>query len=201
MNNPDKSMLGKTIIAYADDNTAYVGVVVQNSSNDKRKDRLNILILGYFSDYPHRQDIFQPAISFPFPWYTSIKASQVFSYEFSKEIELCQERDGNWWRNNNPPCRTNLVAQFFQPQHSAELQYIAATIHILNGGIFDNFSSFRFLGMERFLKLWAVLFAHFPEEVAQPPKELDEQNSNAYYSVDMTAKPPYVTCRYRSTTA
>lgn len=202
MNTPNKPTVpqpGQTIIAYLDDSTACVGVVVQNTNNE-RKDYLNILMLGYFSDYPSKQDIFQHTISFPLPSYQSIAAHKVFPYEFSKEIKLCQERNDDWWRNSNPPCRTNLVARFFQPQYSTELQYIAAAIHIFNGDTFDNFNSFRHLGMERFLKLWAVLFAHFPHFVTRPPQELDEQNSNAYYIVDMNIEPPYVICKYRSTT-
>jgi hypothetical protein len=206
MSNSNKSKApaqpGDTVIAYIDNNTACVGIVVQNSDDaTASKDYLSILLLGYFEDRSIKQDVFHCQESFPFPSYKRMEKSRILPYNFLQEINLCKEQNSGWWEKSEPPCRTNLISWHFQPRHATELQFVAIAIHILNGGIFDNFDSFKYLGMECFLKLWAVLSTHFPDRVTPPPQELNERNSNAYYVIDLLTTPaPHVVCKYRSTT-
>jgi hypothetical protein len=183
---------GDTFIAYIDDDTASVGVVIE-TDEDERK--WKTLVLGHFKDERRGsgRDVFLPPFPYSFPGYMAIMKLKVVPYDFKLEIALCKTRDSAWWKSLGAPCYTNLVAKHFRPRQLQELQYIDMARHILQGKDIDSFKSFGYWSEETYLKMWAVLYRHFPRVVAQPPRERDVCSSNVYYTIDLDSDPPTVT--------
>ncbi|MCA9359295.1 hypothetical protein KC926_03765 [Candidatus Kaiserbacteria bacterium] len=181
---------GDTFIAYIDDTTRCVGVVI--AENDDGRD-WRILVLGYFTERSYGENVFAPPFQFNFPGYFEIEKRRVVPYDFQLEINLCKARDSMWWKSLEPPCYTNLVAQFFRPRQVQELQYIDMARQILKGRDIDGFKSFGLWSDTTFLKMWAVLYRHFPNQVKRPPRERDDKNSsNGYHTIDLDCDPPKV---------
>lgn len=185
---------GETFIAYIDDTTRCVGVVVGESENQRDWETL---VLGYFSTRSYGEDVFAPPFPFTFPGYLAIEKRRVVAYDFKLEISLCKARDSAWWKSLEPPCYTNLVAQHFRPRQVQELQYIDMARQILKGKSIDEFKSFGHWSDTTFLKLWAVLYRRFPEQVKHPPRERDGKNDNGYHTIDLSCNPPRVTWAIR----
>lgn len=181
---------GDTFIAYIDDCTCFIGVALERDDAGTWK----TLVLGYFEDKrPRSEDgVFAHPYSYTFPGYQAIKEKCVASYDFEMEIALCKARDSAWWKSSDAPCYTNLVAKHFRPRALKELQYIDATRQILQGKTFEEFKSFGQLPQQTFLKLWAVLYCHFPERVAKPAEEYTVRGSNIRYRVKVDCVPPTV---------
>lgn len=188
---------GDTFIAYIDDSTCCVGVVVEEDTDERK---WKTLVLGHFKEerYESRRNVFSHPFPYTFPGYLAIMKDQVVPYDFKSEIALCKVRDGAWWKSLGPPCYTNLVARHFRPRQLQELQYIDMAKHILRGGSIDNFKSFAHRDDVTFLRMWAVLYRHFPNETTRPPRERDSDMSNLYYTVDLECDPPKVTSDVRA---
>jgi hypothetical protein len=181
---------GDTFIAYIDDATHCVGVVIRED-NDNRN--WLTLVLGYFTEKPWGKDVFGSPFPYTFPGYLAIMKKNVVPYDFEREISLCKMRDSAWWKSLEPPCYTNLVAQHFRPRQLKELQHIDMARHILKGRAIDTIKSFGYWDEETFLRMWAVLYIHFSEQVVRPPKQRDAKNSNVFYTIDLESDPPKVT--------
>lgn len=181
-----------TFIAYVDDDTAIVGVVIGEDGEDGRD--FKTLILGYLKE--HRAsgstDVFAPPFQYTFPGYMSVQKRRVVPYDFKQEIALCKARDSTWWKSLDGPCYTNLVAKHFRPRQLQELQYIDMARFILKGGDIDTFKSFSYWSDRDFLRLWAVLYRCFPEKVKLPPREHDNNNSNGFHTINLESDPPTV---------
>ncbi len=180
---------GETFIAYIDDTTRCVGVVVGESENQRNWETL---VLGYFTTRNYGKDVFAPPFPFTFPGYLAIEKQCVVAYNFELEISLCKARDSTWWESLQPPCNANLVAEYFHPRQVQELQYIDMARQILKGKSIDEFKSVGRWLDTTFLKLWAVLYRHFPRKVNPPPRERDDKNSNGYHTIDFSCDPPNV---------
>lgn len=187
---------GSTFIAYIDDDSSCVGVMIGQDEEYERE--WKTLILGYMHrrQYVAGYDVFSKPFQFVFPGYMSIMKDYVFPYDFKLEIELCKTRNSAWWKLLKPPCYTNLVATHFRPKHVQELQYIDMAIQILNGEHIKHFETFGFWDENIFLRMWTVLYRHFPARVATPPKEYDCKD-NVYYVIDIERDPPSVTRKFR----
>ncbi len=190
---------GDTFIAYVDDETAIVGVVTEEGSEDGRD--FKALILGHLKE--HRAsgsiDVFAQPFQYTFPGYMSVQKRRVVPYDFKQEIALCKARDSAWWKSLDAPCYTNLVAKHFRPRQLQELQYIDMARFILSGGDIDTFKSFGHWSDRDFLRLWAVLYHHFPEKVKLPPREHDDDNTNGFHTINLEKNPPTVVWAIRPT--
>lgn len=175
---------GDTFIAYIDDYTTCVGIII---SIEARKART--LILGYMETRTNsqRDDVFGQQFQHGFPSYLTITCEHILPYDFALERDLCRQRNSDWWKTTSRPCYSNLVARHFRPQRLRELQYIDAALHILAGGTIDDYKSFgRPIADETFLTLWAVLYVWFPDKVAEPPtKRRVRGYSNINYQIEL----------------
>jgi hypothetical protein len=188
---------GSTFIAYIDDYTSCVGVLIGQDEEDERKWKTLVLGYMYRTQQISEHNVFEKPFQYDFPGYMPIMKDGVFPYDFKPEIALCKMRNSVWWKSFKPPCYTNLVAKHFRPKHIQELQYIDMAIQILNGMRIKHFETFGYWDEEIFLRMWAVLYSHFPTRVATPPREYDAKRSNIYYKIDLECVPPNVTfgCR------
>ncbi len=183
---------GDTFIAYVDDNTAIVGVVIEEDGKDGRD--FKTLVLGYLNEHraSDSADVFAPPFQYTFPGYMSVQKHRVVPYDFKQEIALCKSRGSTWWKSLNAPCYTNLVAKYFRPRQLQELLHIDMARFILRGGEIDTFKSFGYWSDRNFLRMWAVLYYHFPEKVKLPPREHDDNNSNGFLTLNLESNPPTV---------
>ncbi len=190
---------GDTFIAYINDDTAIVGVVIGEDDGDGRG--FKTLVLGHMKErrVSSSTDVFAPPFQYTFPGYMSVQKRRVVPYDFKLEIALCKARDSAWWKSLDGPCYTNLVARHFRPQKLQELQYIDMARFILEGGNIDTYKSFGHWSDRDFLRLWAVLYRHFPEKVKLPPREYDDNNSNGFHAINLESDPPTVVWAIRPT--
>lgn len=190
---------GDTFIAYIDDSASCVGVVI-GDGNDEMD--FKTLVLGHFKEIHDstKRDVFEEPFPYTFPGYLELPKRYVVPYDFELEIALCKARNSEWWKSLQAPCYPNLVARHFRPSKLEELQYIDMARQILQGKYIDDFRSFAYWDEETFLKMWSVLYLHFPEKVKRPPRERDSKFSNVYYLIDLECDPPNITSRLRPTT-
>lgn len=189
---------GDTVIAYVDDYTSCVGVVV--SICDGFDPLLRTLILGWFTDsgWPPNKDVFGNQKMHPFLSYENLEEQAVLSYDFEREIQWCRDRDTAWWKSINPPCYPNLVAALFSPKQFAALQHLATARHFLAGGTMENYNGIGLYNSEEdCLRIWATLYCHFPNQVALPPKEMNAKNTNIWHLISVENGEPSVTFETR----
>ncbi|MCB9811225.1 MAG: hypothetical protein H6779_03560 [Candidatus Nomurabacteria bacterium] len=183
--------LGDTFVAYIDDSTTCVGIVIENGVGRNNESSL-VLVLSWLTTTPNRlpaADVFDRlGESYGFPTFKEIKTRFIFPYTFENEIKLCEKQSNEWWEEFQDGVLRegcNLVARYFSPKNSYVLTCVDASQKLMQGIDLTTDDKFKYFGTEKLLLLWAVLFRKFPDKVIQYPTEFHSQSDHTVYRVTL----------------